>query len=245
MTRAPAQNRVLPTGQIVSVPARGSWMGNRGQLHRGSGTRQVARASHSRAWLICTLEYKSRVLPQWQSGHNTQLFFHDEAVALAAGHRPCAECRRPRFTQFRHLAGTALGSEVNAPELDRVLHGQRQPGSHIDPDLYWSAPWGLLPTGAFVIGDDGAPELVLQNHLVTFDAATYAYGTARPRPRNGPATVLTPPLTVQVMVLGYQPHISAQAAFAALNQDSPAPGAATTPQTALSETHRSNHPQKP
>ena len=213
MTAHPAQNRVLPTGQIVSVPARGSWMGNRGQLHRNDGTRQVARASDSRAWLICTLEYKSRAMPQWQAGHNTQLFFHDEAVALAAGHRPCAECRRAPFSLYRDLAAKALGRPVKAPELDRVLHDQRQPGSHLDPARYWTAPWGLLPTGTFVIGDDGAPELVLEHHLVTFDAATYTYGPARPRPRRGPATVLTAPLTVQVLTLGYRPHISAQAGF--------------------------------
>lgn len=224
MRRAPAQNRVLPTGQIVSVPARGAWMGNRGQLHHDDGNRQVTRASHTRTWLICTLDFKSRVLPQWQAGHNTQLFFHDEAVALAAGHRPCAECRRPRFNLYRDLASQALGRQLRAPELDSILHTQRQPGSHVDPDRYWVAPWGLLPTGTFVIGDDGAPELVVDGNLVTFDVATYAYQGARPRPKAGAATVLTPPLTVQVMTLGYRPHISAQAAFARANPTTPAPG---------------------
>ena len=167
--------------------------------------------------------HKSRVLPQWQAGHNTQLFFHDEAVALAAGHRPCAECRRPRFNLFRDLASAALGRQLKAPELDHILHSQRQLGSHVDADRYWFAPCGLLPTGSFVIGTDGAPELVVENNLVRFNAATYTYESARARPTRGHATVLTAPLTVQVMTLGYRPHISAQAGFAVV---SPGPSVA-------------------
>jgi hypothetical protein len=200
-------------------------MGNRGQLHSGGLTRQVARSCRSRPWLICTLDYKSRVLPQWQAGH-TQLFFHDEAVALAAGHRPCAKCRRPRFNLYRALASEPLRRQLRAPELDDLLHTQRQSGSHSDPARYWFAPWGLLPSGTSVIGDDGAPELVVEGSLVRFNATTYAYEAARPRPTVGAATVLTPALTVQVITLGYRPHISAQAAFALVNSGRPVPGGA-------------------
>ena len=76
-------------------------MGNRGRLHEGQGPRDIVRNYRGKMWIICTLSFKGRRLPQWEPGHNTQLFFLDEAVALAAGHRPCAECRRGSYNAYR------------------------------------------------------------------------------------------------------------------------------------------------
>ena len=96
MTSAtPARNRVTPSGKIVSAAGRGAWMGNRGRLHRGH---EIVRNHQSKAWITCLLEFKGRHAPQWAPNHYTQLFFLDEALALAAGHRPCAECRRADYT---------------------------------------------------------------------------------------------------------------------------------------------------
>lgn len=112
-----AQNRVTPYGTIEDLGGRGLLMGNRGILHEG---RTIRRRWASRAWITCALSYKGWRAPQWQPGHYTPLFFLDEATALAAGHRPCALCRRRDFERFL----VAFGAE-RAPDVDRVLHAER------------------------------------------------------------------------------------------------------------------------
>lgn len=101
---SPAQNRVTPWGDIVSSPLRGAWMGNRGRLHDESGARLVVRQHQTHSWITCVLSFKDRHAPQWDPHHYTPLFFLDEAVALAAGHRPCAECRRADFLAYQDPA---------------------------------------------------------------------------------------------------------------------------------------------
>ena len=121
------RNRVLPTGEIVAVPLRGAWTGNRGGvLHRGH---EIVRAYAGRGWITCALSFRGMRMAQWQPGHYTPLFFHDEAVALAAGHRPCAFCRRPDFRAFQtaFAAGNDL-EPVSAPQTDAVLHAERRAG---------------------------------------------------------------------------------------------------------------------
>ncbi len=100
-------------GDIVATPLRGAWLGNRGILHRGT---DVVAFHRSSLWIICALRHKDWRLPQWQPGHFTVLFFHDEAVALAAGHRPCALCRRDAYNAFRRAA--AERSHADASPLD-------------------------------------------------------------------------------------------------------------------------------
>jgi hypothetical protein len=80
---SPARNRVTPTGEIVAIPLRGAWTGNRGILHRG---RDIVRFHGGDLWITCALQFKGRRQEQWRPGHYTFLFFHDEAVASAAGH---------------------------------------------------------------------------------------------------------------------------------------------------------------
>lgn len=100
-SRAPARNRVTPSGLIVASPGRGAWMGNRGRLHDGAGSREIVRNHQTTAWITCRLQYRGRRAAQWHPRHYTPLFFLDEAVALAAGHRPCALCRRADYRTFR------------------------------------------------------------------------------------------------------------------------------------------------
>ncbi|WP_245639095.1 hypothetical protein [Rubellimicrobium mesophilum] len=118
------QNRVLPTGQIVAIPIQGTFMGNRGILHRGDGTLGPARWRHPH-WICCVLSFKDRHRPVMTPGHYTELFFHDEAVALAAGHRPCAECRRRDHLLFLEAWRLAHGERPKAAEIDRRLHATR------------------------------------------------------------------------------------------------------------------------
>ena len=104
----PLQNRVDPWGRLIADRARGSLMGNRGVLHDAD---QQIRKSHAlKRWIICQLEFKGRRRQIMQPGQYTELFFLDEATALAAGHRPCAECQRERFNEFR-TAWTAGGTD--------------------------------------------------------------------------------------------------------------------------------------
>jgi hypothetical protein len=124
----PRQNRVDPFSEIIATPARGTLMGNRGRLHNESG--QIIRPYKGKRWIICQLQYKGRRRQIMAPGRYTELFFLDEATALAAGHRPCAECSRSRFKEFVEAWVQAnpeliTGTKVSAGQLDTILHQER------------------------------------------------------------------------------------------------------------------------
>jgi hypothetical protein len=198
---SPAPNRVTPTGDIVAIPLRGAWTGNRGILHRG---REIVRFHDGNLWITCALEFKGRHQEQWRPGHYTFLFFHDEAVSFAAGHRPCGECRRPSYNAYRAAWADGLGVELpSAQDMNRQLHRERiVPGTH--QRRLHELSWGGLPDGAFVLLD-GVPAVAVGDHLVewTHDG----YGRRRARPRAGVAPVLTPPSTVAALRAGYEVQI--------------------------------------
>jgi len=194
------QNRVTPTNEIVATGLRCRWMGNRGCLHLDH---EIVRPWRSRAWIICETSFRDRHLVQWQPNRYTALFFHDEAVALAAGHRPCAECRRPAYNAFLDAWAAAFGARPKAKELDAALHADRLDGR---AQRTHTRPWGDLPDGAFVrLGDDVG--VVHGDKAVTWTAAN-GYGAPTPRPR-GDAVVLTPAATIDALLHGYEPHIAA------------------------------------
>jgi len=206
MTSAgPARNRVTPRGEIVAVAGRGAWLGNRGRLHEGRGARDIVRNHQSKAWITCLLEFKGRHAPQWAPNHYTQLFFLDEAVALAAGHRPCAECRRNDYNAYRQAwSQTNSGTTPYAKDMDNQLHGERtDPARRV-------LPWNSLPDGVFVDTKDG-PVVVVGDHLAVWDAKAYTYRHRLPRPAEGSASVLTPLSTVEVLRAGYPAQIDLSA----------------------------------
>jgi hypothetical protein len=145
-------------------------------------------------WITCALEFRGRWQAQWRAGHYTLLFFHDEAVSFAAGHRPCGECRRERYDAYRAAwaAGSGGGEAPTAREMNRQLHRERLvPRTH--QRRLHEMEWADLPDGVFVVVD-GTPAVVVGDHLTEW---TYeGYGTRRARPRRGAATVLTPPSSV-------------------------------------------------
>lgn len=199
--RHPAQNRVSPLGEVLAAPGRGAWMGNRGRLHDGSGSRLVVRHHQSRAWITCVLSFRGRRVAQWDPHRYTPLFFLDEAVAFAAGHRPCAECRRSDFTAFRDAMAVSLGvARLSAPDLDRQLHQERWDPVHRTRRLH-ETRWADLPEGVFVRSEAG-PALVRADHL-TLWRPDNTYGAHVPRPRSGLATVITPPSTLAALGSGY------------------------------------------
>ena len=200
----PARNRVTPLGEIAAFPLRGAWTGNRGRLHTG---REIVRFHDGTLWIICALQFRDRWNAQWQPGRFTWLFFHDEAVALAAGHRPCGECRRASYVAYRDAWAQARGGPPpGAPEMNRILHAERlHRGTH--RRRLHRAAWATLPDGAFALLPDAeTPALVRADRLVPWTPA--GYGAPRPRPAAGTATLITPPASVEVLRAGYPVQIA-------------------------------------
>lgn len=191
----PHPNRVQPDGSLMAVAARGGFMGNRGRLHDAAGV--IRRRWQGKAWITCTLREKpGRALPGVLPARGyTRLFFQDEAVACAAGHRPCAECRRHSYRGFQSAWARAFGAPAGAAEMDMVLHVAR---TATPPQL---AQAETLPDGAF-IRLDGLPHLIWQAKARPLHPEGYA--AAIPRPA-GLAAVLTPAPLLAVMAAGWRP----------------------------------------
>jgi hypothetical protein len=199
--RGPLQNRVFPDGGLAAVPERGLFMGNRGGRIHDPATRSLTGRRHSsRAWICCVLEFKGRREAVWGPGY-TQLFFLDEVTALAAGHRPCFECRRRDAVAFAEAVSGAAGSaaRLRAPELDRRLHAERLDGRSKRTHTRLFAE---LPDGAMLAGGGGFLA-VRGGRLLLWSPGGYV-GRER-RPRGGEAHVLTPPTVLAALAGGYDP----------------------------------------
>ena len=203
--RMPLQNRVDPCVTIFSTTARGTFMGNRGGvLHNQS--REIVRPYASRRWITCLLNFKDRKRAVMAPRRYTELFFLDEAVALAAGHRPCAECRRDRFNAFRNAwnrSEDARGAHPPlADEIDLELHRTRT--NSRKGKISYQSPWNSLPDGCFV-QIDGASFLVWGGALLLWSPAGYTM--KRDRPADLTVSVLTPEPIVRCIRQGYIPEI--------------------------------------
>lgn len=202
----PRQNRVTPYGELIAVPDRGMFWGNRGRLHDRQGN--LVRYSSGRAWAICVLEFKGRRRPLWAPGKLTELFFLDEATAMAAGHRPCGECRYRDYQAFKKAWATAHSwKDVNAPAIDARLHADRL--SSFGIRRTYLAQLAELPEGAMV-ELEGRLWLVAQEQLLAWSPG--GYRDRQTRPPATPVTVLTPQATVATLAAGYRPilHPSAE-----------------------------------
>jgi hypothetical protein len=217
----PRQNRVLPTGDIVRHRTRGLFMGNRGCLHDANGALGRSRW-RSTLWIICLTEFNGRRRPLTSPGKYTELFFFDEAVALAAGHRPCGECRRADYRRF--IECWAEGNKAAAPtprEMDRVLHNSRI-DRHSRDQATFQAACEDLPDGVFVrITGSDAPHLIQRGALIPFE--DYAYERPVVRPLGQRVEVLTPSPTVAALRAGYLPVVHVTAAKPNPLISSPAP----------------------
>jgi hypothetical protein len=204
----PLQNRVDPFGELFAAAARGTLFGNRGgKFHRDDRTLGKRRWA-SRQWICCVLDFKGRQRDVW-GRYYTELFFLDEVTALAAGHRPCFECRRAEATAFA-AAGAQAGSKKkrpSAPEMDVVLHEQRLDGHA--KRLHRVAAKDV-PEGA-MISIEGAAFAIKGKELLHW--TPIGYGERREHPRAGKLDVLTPPAILAVLREGYVPgwHESASA----------------------------------
>jgi hypothetical protein len=208
----PLPNRVDPFGNLFSDSSRGLLFGNRGgRFHRDDRT-LGARRWVSRRWICCRLDFRGRHRTVWGAGY-TELFFLDEPTALAAGHRPCFECRRADAQAFAAAFARRRGvAAASADEIDRVLHGERLDGRG---KRRHRLPIDGLPDGSMLTLPD-APGVVFAVRGSTFlQWASVGYIAALPRPRRITADVLTPPGTLGALSGGYRPrwHPSADRQF--------------------------------
>ena len=186
----PHRNRVSPLGELIADPARGLVYANRGCLHDDTG--RIVRRWALKRWISCRLEFRDRRRhPLLQPGRFTELFFLDEATALAAGHRACGECRHEDYVRLKAFYG---GRRADA--IDEQLHEERQ--HHHD------APFRGLPDGAYVLLEAG-PHLVLDDRLLPWSPG--GYGPPVSRPRSGRARVVTPPSLVALLAAGWEPVV--------------------------------------
>lgn len=204
----PLQNRVTPFGDIVAIPERGLFTGNRGIIHDPATKALLNKRWSSPAWLVCLCEYKGKRRKVMATRSWTELFFLDEATALAAGHRPCFYCRRDDANRFR--AAWEEGNGVNrvmARDIDAVLHRERllRGKKRLYP---LEVPLSELPDGA-MLGEGERSHLIVKGRALTWSPAGY---------QEGPSAIwggmlLTPPSTLRAMSAGYSPvlHPSAVA----------------------------------
>jgi hypothetical protein len=198
----PLPNRVDPFGNLFADPARGLFFGNRGGRFHNDDRTLGKRRWVSRAWICCRLEFKARHREVWGRGY-TELFFLDEPTALAAGHRPCFECRREDARTFvaAFARGRRLPSVPRAPELDRVLHGERLVGR---TKRLHARPLDGLPEGTF-LRLPTEPGVFAIRRATLLEWTPTGYASRRPRPRGLTAQVLTPPAAIAALAAGYRP----------------------------------------
>ena len=201
----PKQNRVTPTGDIIATPARGTLLGNRGCLH--DDQQRLRRSYQLQRWIICVLQFKGRRRTVMTPGQYTELFFLDDATALAAGHRPCAECQRERFSEFRAIwaranADLAGSTKPLATTIDAVL--QRERIDAAGRKVTYLDRAAALPQGTFLQlpGDDTA-WLVKDDRLLAW--SPFGYTGSRSLPDGTVlAVVLTPRSIVRALAAGYE-----------------------------------------
>lgn len=198
----PLQNRVTPFGEIVAVPQRGLFTGNRGIIHDPRTKTLLSRRWTSKAWLICSCEYKGVRREVMATQSWTELFFLDEVTALAAGHRPCFACRREAVENFRGAWARAKNIDPpSVPTLDAVLHAERLEGKRkrihpLDTSL------GALPDGTMVaLGPDAYA--IFHGRAHRWSASGYSAAVDIIRAEG----LLTPPSTVAALRAGFKPVI--------------------------------------
>jgi hypothetical protein len=204
----PKQNRVTPFGAIIATPERGTLMGNRGLLH--DGHEQIRRDWRLKRWIHCVLEFKDRRRRVMTPGRYTELFFLDEATALSAGHRPCAECLRNRFNEFRAAwaAGNpqAVTSErLSAESIDEVLHSDRMAAT--GSKRTFTAKLDQLPDGVVICLDHHPDQAFLVQGRSLLEWSPGGYRNRLPRPKGERASVLTPESSVAAIRAGFVPQL--------------------------------------
>jgi hypothetical protein len=205
----PRQNRVDPFGRLIAVPARGTLTGNRGCLHDEAG--RIVRRWTTRCWIACRLSFKGRRRTIMTPNRWTELFFLDEATAFAAGHRPCGECRRDDYLNFKTAwvnGNPQYDLTVKTPieKIDLILQRERVSDPPASTKVMFTADIDTLPDGVFVLRPDGETAwMVWGDRLLRW--APEGYQEAIDRPELSSVNVLTPRSMVAAFDAGYRPQV--------------------------------------
>ena len=181
--------------------------GNRGCLVDDSRT--LTRHHNGSLWIMCVTEFRGWRHPLDQPHRWTPLFFLDDAVALAAGHRPCALCRRGAYRSYRDALTTALDRDepVRAFEINARLNIERlRRGRGLARGAtrrLWTAVSDDLPDGSVVVGETGEARLVRGEFTWAFSFDGWLQ--PRPRPTGVAVDVMTPPTSVAALQHGFTP----------------------------------------
>ncbi|MBI3959318.1 MAG: hypothetical protein HY328_10960 [Chloroflexi bacterium] len=199
----PYQNRVTPYSQLIATPERGTLMGNRGCLHDERG--EIRRDFVGKRWIACLLDFRGRKRAVMTPGRYTELFFLDEVTSLAAGHRPCAECRRDDYNAFRRawvVAGLpSRGALPSADEMDAHLHAERLDAK--GGKATYPTRLADLADGVFVVVGDGSPLLFFAGLFWPWTPA--GYSPPIHLTDDAPLRLLTPPSISAIFAAGYVP----------------------------------------
>ena len=214
----PRRNRVDPWGDLHAVAARGLFTGNRGCVVNAS--EEVVRHHGSTLWIICKTRYKDWRWPLARPNRWTPLFFLDDAVALAAGHRPCGLCRRDDYRQYKMAVRSALMADsgvdkpLKADDLNKALQRERlvqgRGLNRARDRILWRSRLGELPDGVVLVEDDKIPMLLhdKQLHAFSFDGWK---AIRRVSDKNRIVEVLTPPVSVAALRHGFTPALHSSA----------------------------------
>lgn len=202
----PARVRVTPFGGLTAVACRGLLMGNRGCLHDEAGE-VIRETAPYKGWVTCLLAFNGRRRTLRQPRRYTELFFLDEATALAAGHRPCGTCRRHALARFLDCMaeGLALPRRAKPGEVDLRLHGERLDGRAFRRG--WPARLCDLPSGVMVtrIAQPSRAWLWYGGRMRPWEPSGYGDAEAAETPED--TVLLTPPSIVAALRAGYAPLI--------------------------------------
>lgn len=196
----PRRNRVNPFGEIISVDARGTLMGNRGCLHDANGN--ITKRSARMAWVTCVLAFKGRKRIVMTPGQYTELFFLDEATALAAGHRPCATCQKARYDEFKNLWSRSNPDTAGSiQEIDSCL--QRERVASQGASARWVSKLSDVPDGALVTQESNPGTALLHWRGVIHPWTPDGYLPAVAARPNEPVSVITPQSVCRVLSAGF------------------------------------------
>ncbi len=200
------QNRVDPFGNLIKTKARGLWMGNRGVLHNDK--QEIMRPYKLNAWITCRLEFKGRKRKVMMPDRYTELFFMDEATSFAAGHRPCFECRRNEYDQFKSLwiKGNPehhFDKKTSIKKIDEILHRERMDSNRLK--ITYKENIADIPNGSFVLSNNKS-YLIFEKKIYLW--SPFGYEKGKSLPATGKLTVLTPRSVVNTFRAGYVPQIS-------------------------------------
>jgi hypothetical protein len=200
----PLQNRINPMGELEAIKSRGAFLGNRGIIHNEQ--KKIISSFKIKGWVTCRLEFKGRKRELMAKGRYTELFFLDEATALSAGHRPCAECRRKRYNEFKLKwlqanESLLINDSTSIASIDKIIHQDR---IYKKQKVTYQDKMNLLPKGTMI--QINSINYLIWNNKV-FKWTFEGYEISNIDITNNNVIVLTPKSYVEMFKKGFVPTV--------------------------------------